>query len=165
MKHLLLLILFALICPISLQAGEGNPAFRSTNYPLPRFISLGKAKVYVRAGPGSRFPIKWEYQKKALPVEVVLEFEHWRKIKDFEGQEGWIHKTMLSGARTALVREGENAALYNKVGGRLIAKLEPRVIVSIRECTVEWCKISASGYKGWVDKKALWGVYAKEIVE
>ncbi len=165
MKYLVPFILFALICPISLQAKEGVSAFRSTNYPLPRFISLGKSKVYVRAGPGSRFPIKWEYQKKSLPVEVILEFEHWRKIKDYEGEEGWIHKSLLSGRRSVLVRGSENIPVYNKVGGRLIAYFAPDVVASVDECEVDWCRLSSAGYKGWVEKKSLWGVYPKELIE
>ncbi len=152
--------------PHVLKAQE-NDAFRSTDYPLPRFVSLASDKVYVRAGPGSRFPIKWEFQKKGLPVEVILEFDTWRKIRDFDAQEGWVHQSLLSGRRAAIIKSQEMVAVRRKPNetGRLVAKMEPGVVAEIDKCQESWCRLEASGYKGWVQRGFVWGVYEGEAVE
>ncbi len=145
---------------------ETDP-FKSTPYPVPRFVSLSADEVYVRAGPGIKYPIEWVFKKKGLPVEIVLEYERWRKIKDHEGQEGWIYGALLSGKRTGLVRGDTQASLYKKPKqtSRLKAYLEPRALVFIEKCALEWCKIEAQGHKGWLQKKDIWGVYEKEIFD
>ena len=37
-----------------------------------------------------------------MPVEVIDEFEVWRKVKDYQGDIGWIHLSQLSRKRTLL---------------------------------------------------------------
>ncbi|MGH1399512.1 MAG: SH3 domain-containing protein, partial [Alphaproteobacteria bacterium] len=148
-------------------AQEAKDAFRATNLPLPRFVSVSAGEAYVRAGPGKKYPIKWVFKKKGLPVEIILEFDHWRKIRDHEGGEGWLHKSLLSGRRSAIVTGKENIPLTRKPqsDSKITAYLQPRVISRIKECTIDWCYVDASGYKGWTGKENLWGVYEKEIIE
>ena len=45
------------------------------------------------------------------------------------------------------------------------AALEAGVIARLGECEIDWCRISAGGYRGWAPKTALWGVDADEIRE
>src|SRR5438876_886029 len=75
------------------------------NLPVPRFVSLRSEQVNVRTGPGERYPIEWVFTRRDLPVEIVAEFENWRKIRDSEGSEGWVHQRMLAGRRSVLVRD------------------------------------------------------------
>lgn len=155
-------------------------AFHVTNFPLPRFASLQQKEVYVRSGPGLKYPIKWVYKKPGLPVEIILEFEVWRKIRDIEGQEGWVHTSLLAGKRTGIIQKMKDAAedsdkkdetaavpLYQKprVNARLSAKLMPGAIVTLDECIAGWCSITAEGYEGWIDRKFIWGVYEGESIE
>ena len=54
------------------------------------------------------------FQRSGLPVEIVAEFDNWRRIRDAEGSEGWVLHSLLSGRRTALVapwRKGETHLL------------------------------------------------------
>src|SRR5690625_7287220 len=62
--------------------------------PLPRFVSLRANEVNLRAGPGFRYPIEWVYRRSGQPVEVVDEYETWRRIRDWEGTLGWVHQSM-----------------------------------------------------------------------
>lgn len=146
-----------------------SDAFRSTAYPLPRFASMGSGESYVRAGPGMKFPVKWVLTRKGLPVEIILEFDAWRKIKDIDGDEGWVHQSLLSGRRTAFVKTdgGVEAALHRKPGEdtRIIAKVQSNAIVEIESCTGSWCRVNASGYKGWIERASLWGVYPDEEIK
>ncbi|MGB0720715.1 MAG: SH3 domain-containing protein, partial [Bdellovibrionales bacterium] len=99
-----LFLLFVVLFPCIAFAQDAVDPFRSTAYPLPRFAALASNEIYVRAGPGKQYPVQWVFKKAGLPVEIVLEFDHWRKIKDYEGASGWVHKSLLSGRRTAIVK-------------------------------------------------------------
>jgi len=162
----LFILIWLLTFPQVIMAEE-NDAFRSTDYPLPRFVSLNADEAYVRAGPGSHFPIQWVFNKHGLPVEIILEFEHWRKIRDIEGEEGWIHQSLLSGKRTALILAEEPVSLRRKPeeGARLAAYIEPGALAGLKECREKWCELEASGYRGWVERRFIWGVYENETLE
>ena len=156
-------LLFPAVLPAQDDPADSS-AFRSTTYPLPRFVSLGSDKVYVRTGPGQRYPIKFLYKKSGLPVEVILEYEAWRKIRDQEGDEGWVHKSLLSGRRTGLIRSEDLVSVYQKpkTEARIVAYIEPNAIGGLKECQDGWCTFESAGYKGWVETKYIWGVYEGE---
>ena len=59
-----------------------NAQRKGTGLPLPRFASLRADEANVRAGPGTRYPIEWVFKRKGMPVEIVAEFENWRKIRE-----------------------------------------------------------------------------------
>ena len=67
--------------------------------PVPRFVSLIADQVYGRSGPSRSHAIRWEYLREGLPVEVIAETEDWRQVRDPDGEETWIHRSMLSGER------------------------------------------------------------------
>lgn len=142
---------------------SGNP-FRSTNFPLPRFVSLASDEIFVRTGPGQRYPIKLVYRKKDLPVEVILEYEAWRKIRDQEGDIGWVHKSLLSGKRTGIIKADDMVSAYRKPSteARLVAYIEPASLGSIKSCADAWCEFESAGYTGWVQRQYIWGVYEGE---
>lgn len=144
------------------------PVHATGELPIPRFVSLGSDEVNLRTGPGTRYPIKWVYTKKHLPVEIVNEFDTWRKIRDIQGDEGWVHKTMVSGYRYAIIKDDEQLvrSAPNKQESIIVARLEPGVIVKVDACDLSWCDVSVHGnYKGWVEKSALWGAYPQEIFD
>lgn len=146
------------------HAQEAVPGFRSTELPLPRYVSIRSDKAYARAGPALRYPIKWIYKRDGLPVEIVQEFDNWRKIRDFEGEEGWVHMSLLSGERTALVMGDALVSMREgfSQNARLVARIEPMVVASLEKCSEGWCRIEAGGYRGWVQRNSLWGIYENE---
>lgn len=148
-------------------AAQAEDVFKSTPYPVPRFVSIAKDKAYVRTGPGHQFPVKFIYERRGLPVEIVLEYDVWRKIRGQGGEGGWIHHSLLSGKRTGVIvssYEDDKAVLYHKytLKSDKLALLEPDVVVELKACEDDWCKVDAQGYKGWILRKNLWGVYDSE---
>ncbi len=159
------IIAFVLLFAVSAFAYAQEPdPFHSSPYPLPRFVSLGSGEVNVRTGPGPKYPIKWVYTALNLPVEVVLEYENWRKIKDKDGDEGWVHSNLLSGTRTGIIKSNQNIIVLSKpdTSSKKLLEVEPQLLVFIKECEGGWCKISTSGYSGWIERKFIWGVYENE---
>ncbi len=163
---LITVLAFFLLMPVVQKAlAQGaNAAFQVTGLPLPRFVSLSSNKVYMRTGPGRKYPILWEYQRKGLPVEIVMEFDVWRKIKDPSGDQGWVHQSLLSGKRTAMIAGDDMAAIKKQPenGSRIMAYVEPKAIVSLTACHGGYCQVSSGVYTGWIERKYIWGVYAAE---
>jgi SH3-like domain-containing protein len=151
------------IAPAGVQYGPSG-------LPLPRFVSLKSAKVNVRRGPSSDHAVAWVFQRKGLPVEITAEFENWRRVRDSEGQEGWILQQMLSGKRTMLVLpQDEKPVLQlleepNPESG-VAANLMAGVSGEVDECNGQWCFVSAGGYSGYVEQTRVWGVYPGEQVD
>ncbi len=137
--------------------------------PIPRFVSLKAEKVNVRKGPSSDHPVAWVFQSKGLPVEIIAEFETYRRIRDSDGTEGWILQNMLAGKRTAVVapwRKDQFTGLHvgaDESSG-LVANLSPGAMADIKSCDGNWCKITVSDYSGYVEQSMLWGAYPGEVV-
>lgn len=145
-----------------------GPALGSdSGLPMPRWAALSSDRVNMRTGPGSRYPISWSYARRGLPVEIVAEYEYWRKIRDHEGTEGWVHKSMLSGKRQALIVGGIRD-IYEKPNrdADIDIQAEAGVQVKLVACKDQtWCEIQVAGAKGFVERTALWGLYPGEIIK
>ena len=137
--------------------------------PIPRFVSLKAEKVNMRKGPSSDHPVAWVFQSKGLPVEIIAEFETWRRVRDSEGAEGWILQNMLTGKRNVTVapwRKDQITALHASaaVDSGLVANLASGAMGEIKSCDGSWCQIMVGGYKGYVEQSMLWGAYPGEVV-
>ena len=150
------------------QAGDKSTSAqqrKGSGLPIPRFASLRSDEVNVRTGPGPRYPIEWVFKRKAMPVEIVAEFENWRKIRDWQGASGWVHQSLLSGKRSFII--ARKAAVVHKTpaaSAEVVAKLEPEVVGEIRSCTGDWCRVRTSGVSGWIERTEMWGVYKSEPI-
>lgn len=131
--------------------------------PVPRFVTLGPDEVNLRTGPGIRYPIRLVIRKQGLPVEVVREFDVWRQVRDKDGDEGWVHKSMLSGRRSVVVNGSTQVVLRKpEDGARPVVRLEQGVIATLDTCEASWCRLSVGGYDGWIKRDVIWGVYPNE---
>ncbi|MEL6644396.1 MAG: SH3 domain-containing protein [Pseudomonadota bacterium] len=135
-----------------------------TNLPMPRFVSLKAAEGNVRRGPSLSHRIDWVFTKRNMPLEVVGEYGHWRRVRDREGAGGWMHYSLLSGTRTIIVDE-DMLALKSQPdpSSATVAHAEVGVIARLGDCNIDWCRIIAGGQRGWVPKSTLWGVKPDEI--
>ncbi|WP_211844191.1 SH3 domain-containing protein, partial [Neoroseomonas oryzicola] len=151
---------------------EPQPSIGSvTNLPLPRFAALRSDEVNLRTGPGTRFPIEWTYQRRELPVEITREFELWRRIRDPEGTEGWVHQSTLMGRRSAIVRGAPNTEVVLRrrpeETANPVARLRPGVIVRLRQCEARnpWCEAQVGDHRGYIRRAEVWGVLPDEEVK
>jgi SH3-like domain-containing protein len=145
---------------------HGEELDNTPHLPLPRFATLRSDEANMRTGPGTRYPIEWVYTHKGLPVEVVAEYDIWRRVRDSDGTEGWFHKTELTGKRSVIVT-GAIRELRNSHDdqGAVIAHLQPGAIGQLTSCSKDWCKLKFDGIKGYLRKTDFWGAYANEIFD
>lgn len=136
-----------------------------TGLPLPRFVSLKRDKVNVRKGPNESFDIAWTYTRKNLPVEIIAEYDNWRKVRDHFGEEGWVFHSLLAGTRFALINPWKTEGFFDIHNERsdtskIIAKLEVGSLVRIKSCDGNWCQLNIETYQGHMKQELLWGIYS-----
>lgn len=153
-----------------LDANASGATARVTGLEIPRFVSLANTPARMRVGPGYRYRIKWVYLKPNIPLEILAEYDNWRKVRDHVGATGWMHHSLLSGQRFAIVAPWEDGLVRLRSGSwpgaDISAYLEPGLVASLAECVSRWCKIaiSSSGLVGYINQSKLWGTYPGETV-
>lgn len=183
MRKLLIAVLSLSIVPLA----DAVPAFSQTTgsvsrgpsgLPLPRFVSLKAERVNMRVGPGKEYAVAWRYMKSGLPLEIIQEYDNWRRVRDAQGDTGWIHGSLLSGTRTAIATPWRNAddaddviTLYReqRAGAAAVAHLQPGVIGRIERCDGAWCELEVRHedrtLRGFTAQADLWGAYPDEVIE
>lgn len=135
-----------------------------TNLPIPRYVSLKAAEANARRGPSLSHRIDWVFRHRGMPLRVVGEYGHWRRVVDRDGQGGWVHYSMLTGVRTVIV-EADMLVLKRRpeADAADTAMLEAGVVARLGDCIADWCRLTAGGYRGWAPKQVLWGVAPDEL--
>lgn len=150
------------------QNAQSEKAKGASGLPLPRFVSIKSDAANVRRGPGPDFPLLWQYQRPNLPLEIVSEYDDWRRVRDHQGEEGWMKASLLSGARTVIVRRSAHAvnlrAVPDATGG-VVALVQPGVVGTLKACKGDWCEVEVDKYDGWLPRDQIWGVYPFEFRE
>ena len=150
------------------QNSQSERAKGASGLPLPRFVSIKSDAANVRRGPRPDFPLLWQYQRRNLPLEVIAEYDDWRRVRDHQGEEGWMKAPLLSGARTVIVRRSAHAVTLRAVPdatGGVVALVQPGVIGTLEACKGDWCEVEVDGYDGWLPRDQIWGVYPFEFSE
>ncbi len=164
---------FTLALAFTFAAAVLGPALvaaapKGTGLPLPRFVSLRADKAKLRTGPGVQYPEEWVYLRKDLPLEIIAEHHTWRKVRDWQGTQGWMHQSLLNGSRTLIVT-GATRTLRQKpdTGSRAIARIEAGVVGNLINCPegTVWCRVEIDGFQGWLRRLEFWGAYPDEAVE
>ena len=144
--------------------GHAGERGSETNLPIPRFVSLKSDTGNVRRGPSTNHRIDWVFKRRNMPLKVIDEFGHWRRVTDRDDVSGWVHHALISGTRTVIGME-DMMSLYSRADPSTLveAHLQAGVVARLGKCNLEWCQLSVDGYRGWAAKTGLWGVEADEL--
>ena len=155
-----IIIIFFLCLSLNLHGNTGSV----TGLEIPRFVSLKSNDVNIRVGPSINYPIKLKYVFQNLPVEIIDEFDVWRKLRDHEGNIGWVHKSLIKGQRYILIfgKDNRDSNLFSRPNGKVIGSIKNNNVLELKSCTLYWCKVSKDSVSGWVLKKNIWGIYRSE---
>lgn len=141
---------------------------QNSGLPLPRYVSLRAAEVNLRTGPGVQYPVEWIFQRESLPVEIIKEYRTWRLIRDWEGTQGWIHQSMLTGKRSFLItNKSRTVRAKPDSKSRAVAIIEQGAVGEVLACPSGsgWCQIRIQGIDGWLRRVDFWGTYRNETFE
>jgi SH3-like domain-containing protein len=164
------LVLLTMGIALSRAHATGELVGSASGLQIPRFVSLKPDRVNVRGGPTKDHDVSWVYTRAGLPVEITAESENWRRIRDWEGAEGWVYHSLLSGKRTAVVtgkKRDDLIPLYAAPDAKspVAARLQSGVLSQVQHCDGRWCEIAGAGFDGFVEQDRLWGVYPNEKVD
>ncbi len=161
---------FLFFCVLTTSIVTAQTSIRQL--PLPRFASLRASKANLHVGPGPNYPVNWILLRSNMPLEIIAEFANtWRQVRDWQGTEGWIHKSMLKGKRTFwILSKTQELKIKPDENSKTIAYIEASVVGFMHECQADWCRVevkSSQGnksqtFKGWLPRQAIWGVYPHE---
>ena len=144
MKKLYFLILICIFFPFHVLSEE-------------IFLSLKKDKVNVRYGPSFESPIKYIYKKINLPIKQIDKKENFRRIIDYKKNSGWIHISQLKKVNSVITTKDKILFKKPTIFSKPIANIREGRLLIIQKCEKNWCKVKTKDFKGWVDKKNLWG--------
>ena len=150
--------------PFVATAKETKLTVRGSGLPVPRFVSLKFNEANLRAGPGSEYPVLWQYRQAGLPLLVDAEFGVWRKVRDADGTTGWMHGAGLSLRRMAFIHESM-AKVYRQDNSEsgVLAVAEKNALLELKSCPKNWCRVATDNIKGWVKRSEIWGVLNDEV--
>ena len=164
MQKTISIILVTILAMATGHVANASERGKVTNLPIPRYVSMKAEEGNVRRGPSLSHRIDWVFKRRNMPLQVTGEHGHWRRVQDRDGQGGWVHYSLLSGARHVIV-ERDLTPLRTKPGAdaEVNAYAEAGVVARLGSCELDWCRVTADGKKGWVQKAALWGVLPEEL--
>lgn len=151
------------LLPSAPIAQEAKLTVRGSGLPVPRFVSLKFDKTNLRSGPGSEYPVLWQYRRAGFPLLVDAEFGVWRKVRDADGTTGWMHGAGLSLRRMALIYKGMTK-IYQQddVQSGVVAVAEKNSLMELESCPKNWCRVANDNTKGWIERSAVWGILDSE---
>ena len=126
-------------------------------------ISIKGDKINLRKGPGTKYSILWEYGN-GYPLQIVKKKGNWIKVKDFEKDSGWIHKSLLNYNPHVVVKV--NRSTNGKINIRkgpttsqaIVGKAQYGVIFKTVNRKSGWINVEhESGLSGWIKENLLWG--------
>ncbi len=121
-------------------------------------VSISRDQVNLRSGPGTNHPAEWVLSK-GYPLQVVQRRGSWLKVRDFEGDQGWVYRSLTNKTPHHVVK-AERANLRKGPGTQhaRITTLNQGEVLRTRQKTARWVKVETTdGLSGWVARSLLWG--------
>jgi SH3-like domain-containing protein len=132
----------------------------------PYWASIASGRAMMRVGPGQNYRGVWLYVRRDLPVRVVDVYQDWRKIEDPDGAAGWMLVSLLSDARTAIVRGDSPRPMHAEPDERspVRYRAQPGVVGRLSRCDGGWCRLDVGGRAGFIRTDYLWGLGRNETI-
>lgn len=111
----------------------------------------------LRSGPDSKQEVLWQVEKYH-PVLVVEKNKDWYKIKDFEGDMAWVHKSLVGNIMGVItIKDKCNVRSQPDSAGKILFTVERGVPFKVIKDNGEWIQIEhADGDTGWIYKSLIW---------
>jgi SH3-like domain-containing protein len=144
---LLKYILFALVA----MMGVVGPVLAAER------VAVKASIANLRSGPGSKYEVLWQVEKYH-PLLIIEKTKNWYKIKDFEGDMAWIHKSLLGKINGVItIKTKCNVRSKPDKSGKILFTVERGVPFKVLKHNGNWIRIEhADGEIGWIYKSLVW---------
>lgn len=123
-------------------------------------LSVTSKMANVRSGPGGSNETLWQVLR-FTPFEVLGRSGSWVHVRDYEGDEGWVHGSILSKVITVAVKT-EKANLREAPGGAVLWILDQGYPMRLIKSEGSWLQVTDGEATGWLHKSVVWGLEEEE---
>ncbi len=120
-------------------------------------LSVASSIANIRSGPGTKHDVLWQVAKYH-PVLVLKKSGKWYHFRDFEGDKGWIHKSLVHKIPSVITNK-ENCNVRSGPGTKykILFATEKGIPFKILKRKGNWIYVQhADGDKGWIHKSLIW---------
>lgn len=121
-------------------------------------VSVGVDSLNMREGPGTSAPVLWKLSR-GYPLQVVDRQGNWLKVRDFEGDDGWVARSLTSRTPHHVVKSATaNLRSGPGTGYRIKGRVDYGETVRTLGRQGSWVKVQHHSLgQGWVARNLLWG--------
>ena len=120
-------------------------------------MAVSAADANIRSGPGPNQDVLWKVEKY-YPIEVFETSGVWLHFKDYEGDNGWIHKSLVD--KTPSVVTKQNGCQLRAGPGAeqpALIKVDKGIPFKVLKRDGRWIHVEhADGDKGWLHDSLVW---------
>ena len=121
------------------------------------FLSTKYDEVNIRKGPGKNHYVIGIFQKKGIPLKIIDSFDTWLKIKDYEGEIGWVSMSQLSEKKFGIILKEVKLQQFPKKNSKELALIKKNMLVKVKKCKNNWCQVNVKDFNGWIEVDKFWG--------
>ncbi|MBC2696651.1 MAG: SH3 domain-containing protein [Desulfobacteraceae bacterium] len=120
-------------------------------------LSIASSIANIRSGPGTKYDILWQVAKYH-PILVLKKSGNWYHFRDFEGDKGWLHKSLVRNIPSVITnKEKCNVRSGPGTKFKILFTTENGVPFKIIKRKSNWINVQhADGDKGWLHKSLVW---------
>ncbi len=111
----------------------------------------------IRSGPGSKYDILWKVEKY-YPIFVIGKKDPWYHFKDFEGDKGWIHQSLVGKMKSIITKKDLcNIRSGPGTGNKILFTVEKGIPFKVLKRKDRWLHIEhADKDQGWIHDSLVW---------
>ena len=120
-------------------------------------LTVGSDIANIRSGPGTKYDIIWNVEKYH-PLFILEKSGNWYRFRDFEGDEGWIHNSLLKDIPAAItIKDTCNIRSGPGTNNAILFTVEKVIPFKVLKKQGDWVQIEhADGDQGWIHKSLVW---------
>ena len=120
-------------------------------------LAVSAPVANVRSGPGKKHNVLWKVEQY-FPILVIDKSGAWYQFKDFEGDKGWVHNSLVSKIPTVITKKDTcNIRSGPGTGNNILFTVEKGIPFKVLKRKGSWIHIEHSdGDKGWIHKALVW---------
>lgn len=120
-------------------------------------ISVSVTEANIRSGAGNNFDVLWK-SEKYFPLSVIKKVGDWYQVKDFQGDEGWVHQSLVGNTPSVITAKDKNSLRSEpKPDAKVLFSVGPGIPFKVIKRNGKWILVEhADGDKGWIHESTVW---------
>lgn len=121
------------------------------------YLTVQVPSANVRSGPAPTADLLWRVEQHH-PLNVMEKKGDWYRFRDFEEDEGWIHKSLVSNVAGVIIKKDKtHIRSAPDAKADIVFTVEKGVPFKVISKKGQWIEVEhADGDKGWVNSAGVW---------